>query len=311
MITVLFATHNGEKTLPIMLEAFCDLEIPETGWEIIVVDNASTDQSANIIKGYTDKLPISYLYEQESGKNNALNLGLLSVKGDLIVLTDDDIIPQQNWLVQLMICADTHPEYSVFGGAIKPCWPRNPEDWILNHVPLGVTYALTEESRAEGEIFPGLVWGPNMAIRRIVFDAGYYFDNAVGPNGKNYVMGSETEFTIRLSQAGYKSWFCKNAVVQHIIRDNQLEPEWIVNRAYRFGRNMYRQEYKDFDSKIPFLFGIPRWMFAKFLQQYKYYIVAFLQGNIKNKWVALWEIQFIKGYFYESRIFNKPQKRTL
>ncbi|MDO9047799.1 MAG: glycosyltransferase [Methylobacter sp.] len=305
MITVLFATHNGEKTLPIMLDAFCRLEIPEDGWEIIVVDNASSDQSANIIKSYSDKLPINYLYEQKPGKNNALNLGLSYAKGDLIVFTDDDIIPQQDWLVQLVKCAHNHLDYSVFGGVIKPYWPREPEDWILNHVPLGVTYALTEDGRVEGEIFPGLVWGANMSIRRTVFDSGYYFDDTVGPNGKNYVMGSETEFTIRLGKAGYKSWFCKSAVVQHIIRDNQLEPEWIVNRAYRFGRNMYRQEYKYFDSKIPFLFGIPRWMFAKLLQQYNCYVMALVQGDVTKKWVALWEIQFIKGYFYESRVFNK------
>lgn len=284
-----------------MLDAFCHLAIPEGGWEIIAVDNASTDQTANIIKRYADKLPINYLYEQQAGKNNALNLALPTVKGDLIVFTDDDIIPQQDWLTQLVKCANTHPDYSVFGGVINPRWPREPEDWILNHVPLGVTYALTEANRAEGEIFPGLVWGPNMAIRRRVFDSGYRFDNTVGPNGKNYVMGSETEFTIRLGEAGYKSWFCKNAVVQHIIRDYQLEPEWIVKRAYRFGRNMYRQGSKSFDPKIPLLLGIPRWMFSKLFIQYVLLARALIKADKESAFVAKWEIKYIHGYFSESR----------
>ncbi len=276
-------------------------ENTEGGWEIIAVDNASTDHTSSIIKSYSDRLPIIYLYEQKPGKNNALNLGLKSVQGNLIVFTDDDVIPQQDWLVQLVECASDHPDSSVFGGMIKPYWPREPEGWMLNHVPLGLTYGLTEESRPEGEISPGLVWGANMAVRGAVFDSGYRFDNTVGPNGKNYVMGSETELTIRLGEAGYKSWFCKDAEVQHIIRDYQLEPEWIVNRAYRFGRNMYRQESKSFDPKIPLLLGIPRWMFSKLLNQYVLLARALIKGDKESAFVAKWEIQFIHGYFSESR----------
>jgi len=300
LITILFATHNGEKTLPLTLKAFCNLTIPEIEWEIIVVDNASTDNTANIIKSYIDKLPICYLYEDKKGKNNALNSGVSLAKGNLIVFTDDDVIPEQEWLVKLASCANLHADYTIFGGVIKPNWPRQPDKWILDHVPLGVTYAITNEDLIEGEVHPGLVWGVNMAIRRDVFEAGYRFDASVGPNGKNYVMGSETEFTIRLHKLGYKSWFCKEAVVYHIIRDYQLDPEWIIKRAYRFGRNMYRQEYRSFNPKIPILFGIPRWMFSKLLQQYKYLAIYSFLGKWDEQLNVRWEIEFIKGYFYES-----------
>jgi len=305
LITVLFATHNGEGTLPIMLSAFCQLIKPRQGWEIIAVDNASTDNTEVIINSFVYKLPITYLYEGRQGKNYALNSGLALVKGDLIVFTDDDIIPEQEWLIKLEKCMDFHPDYTIFGGVIKPCWPRQPDKWIINHVPLGVTYALTEEGREEGDVFPGLVWGPNMAIRREVFDAGHRFDTSVGPNGKNYVMGSETEFTIRLHKAGYKSWFCRDAVVQHIIRDYQLDSKWIIKRAYRFGRNMYRQESKLFNPEIPMLFGVPRWRFAKLLQQYKFFIIYSLSGRKEKRLNAHWEIEFLKGYLYESLINNR------
>lgn len=283
-----------------MLRALCDLAVPKGGWEIIAVDNASTDNSASIIKNYTNKLPIHYLYEGKKGKNNALNLGVPLAKGNLIVFTDDDVIPESDWLVKLISCANSCQDYAIFGGVIKPNWPRQPDKRILDRVPLGVTYAITNEDLIEGEIHPGLVWGPNMAIRRDVFEAGHRFDTSVGPNGKNYVMGSETEFTIRLHKLGYKSWFCKEAVVYHIIRDYQLDPEWIIKRAYRFGRNMYRQEYRSFNPKIPVLFGIPRWMFSKLLQQYKYLIIYSLLGKWDERLNVRWEIEFIKGYFYES-----------
>lgn len=279
--------------------------MPEIGWEIIAVDNASTDNTANIIKSYIDKLPIRYLYEDKKGKNNALNSGVSLVKGNLIVFTDDDVIPESDWLVKLIGYANSCPDYAIFGGVIKPNWPRQPDKWILDYVPLGVTYAVTNEDLIAGEIPPGLVWGANMAIRRDVFEAGYRFDTSVGPNGKNYVMGSETEFTIRLHKLGYKSWFCKEAVVHHIIRDYQLNPEWIIKRAYRFGRSVYRQEYRSFNPKIPILFGIPRWMFSKLLQQYKHLIIYSFLGKWDERLNVRWEIEFFKGYFYESLIENR------
>lgn len=285
-----------------MLKAFCNLTIPEIGWEIIAVDNASTDNTANIIKSYIDKLPIRYLYEDKKGKNNALNSGVSLAKGNLIVFTDDDVIPEPGWLVKLAECANLHMDYAIFGGVIKPNWPRQLDKWIIDHVPLGATYAITKENLEEGDISPGSVWGPNMTIRREVFDAGHRFDTSVGPNGKkNYAMGSETEFTIRLHKVGYKSWFCRDAVVQHIIRDYQLDPKWIVGRAYRLGRSMYRQESTAYDSDVPLLFGIPRWMFRKLIDEYFKYSFAFLTRDRIASFHASWEISFILGYFSESR----------
>lgn len=300
MITVIFATFNGERTLPTMLEAFRKLHVPEDGWEIIAVDNASTDQTASIIHKYSDSLPITYLYQAKPGKNYALNHGLTVAKGDLIVFTDDDVIPQQDWLVQWRRCVDFRSDYGMFGGAIKPHWPRPPDEWIVSHVPLGVTYALTDDKLLEGDIFPGLIWGPNMAIRRDVFDKGYLFNTSIGPNGKNYVMGSETEFTIRLSEAGYKAWFSPKPVVQHIIREYQLDTDWIVGRAYRFGRNMFRQESKQ-KYNVPLLFGIPRWMIRKLVDYTFLLVVMKLKGKTVESYVYRWEINYILGYWFESR----------
>ncbi len=300
MITVVFASFNGEGTLPIMLEAFCKLLIPDSGWEIIAVDNASTDQTANIIKSYQTKLPIRYLYEPIAGKNNALNLALSVIRGQLIVFTDDDVVPDRNWLFSINTCAESHPDFAIFGGAIKPLWPRQPEEWILQHVPLGITYALTNENLPEGAISTSSVWGPNMAIRRSVFDSGYRYNGNIGPDGSNnYVMGSESEFTKRLDQAGYKAWFCRNAIVQHIVREHQLNPDWIAKRAFRYGRSMFIQTAT---ANVPcgfLMLGMPPWMIRKLLEQYWFLAIAIMAGNSAAKNIARWEINLIHGYQFQ------------
>jgi len=304
LITVLFATHNGEKTLPIMLEAFCHLAIPEDGWEIIVVDNASSDQSANIIKSYSDKLPINYLYEQKPGKNNALNLGLSYAKGDLIVFTDDDIIPQQDWLIQLRKCVDTRQSYNIFGGAIHPVWPVEPHQELLKAIPLSVAFAVTDADRKEGEVSAGLIFGANMAVRRNIIDGQHDFDVTVGPKGNNYPMGSETEFTTRLAELGHKSWFCASARVGHIIRSNQLSFEWLLGRAFRYGRGRCLREgaIAEIDRKI---FGMSLWMLRKMLE---HSLKSYWHLFNRQRYFYLkeaWEASYYKGYLYQSYLLYK------
>ena len=300
MITVLFATHNGENTLPVMLDNFCKLEAPKNGWEIIAVDNASNDNTAAIIKSYIDRLPITYIYEAQAGKNNALNIGLTVAKGELVVLTDDDIIPQSTWLTQWENCTNSHPDYAVFGGRIQAKWPRQPEKWILDYVSLGITYAISPDKTEEGETNPYMIWGPNMVIRKEIFDLGFRFNDSVGPNGMNYIMGSETEFTARLYQEGFKPWFCNKAIVQHIIREHQLSKDWIIKRAFRYGRSLYMDEVKTFDKNLPLIYGVPRWKFRGFISTYIKYIMSFLSFNNKNKFQSAWEISSLRGYVSEA-----------
>jgi glycosyltransferase involved in cell wall biosynthesis len=78
-ITVVFATHNGADTLPRMLDALEDLETPMGGVKIVAVDNASTDNSAALIKARSASLPVELLTETRRGKSAALNRALSAI----------------------------------------------------------------------------------------------------------------------------------------------------------------------------------------------------------------------------------------
>src|SRR5712692_7215239 len=131
MLTVLMATYNGARTLPEVLNAYCKLDSPDGGWNLIIIDNGSTDNTKEIIASFRSRLPLTYIFEPVLGKSVALNTGLLSVTGDLVVLTDDDALPRPDWLVQMRLAADSQPSFSLFGGAIIPHWEIPPEDWML------------------------------------------------------------------------------------------------------------------------------------------------------------------------------------
>src|SRR6202012_4281975 len=114
------------------------------------------------IKERKERLPLTVLAEARQGKNYGLNTGLAAVEGDLVMLTDDDVVPRENWLVESGRVARERRGYDIFGGAIHPIWPSEPPDWVLRCVPKG-HFAWTDFK--EGPADPWQIWGPNMAVR--------------------------------------------------------------------------------------------------------------------------------------------------
>ena len=98
-------------------------------------------RTKEIIHSFMDRLPLTYVFEPARGKNAALNTGLASVEGDLVVLTDDDTLPRPDWLIEIRRAADSQPSFSVFGGTVLPHWEVRPEEWILAWVQLGPVFA--------------------------------------------------------------------------------------------------------------------------------------------------------------------------
>jgi L-malate glycosyltransferase len=301
MLTVLMASHNGAPTLPVVLDAYCKLEAPRGGWKLVIIDNGSTDGTKETVEAFAQKLPLTYVFEGKKGKNAALNTGLTFLEGDLAVLTDDDAVPSSDWLVKLRMAADSQPSFAMFAGAIVPRWEVDPEPWILNWVPLHTTYALTDPSWEEGPITPRRICGPNSAYRSTIFGAGYRFDPEIGPAGPNYAMGSELEFNVRLMKAGFTSWYCKPAVVEHIIRKPQMDKHWVLRRAFRSGRGNFRVEIKDALTSPKLFLGIPRYFLREIITQGFRVANAAMKSDHRDLFVERWKLNFLFGRASEAR----------
>jgi glycosyltransferase involved in cell wall biosynthesis len=310
MLTVLVATYNGARTLPESLNAYLQLQPPVGDWKLVMVDNGSSDETKRIIDSFKGRLPLTYIFEPTRGKNAALNSGLSRVEGDLVLFTDDDVVPRADWLAEMRRAADSQPSWSIFGGAIVPHWEIRPKHWILACVPMAPVFAATDPSWLEGPIAPGLVFGPNMGIRVEIFQRGYRFNTEIGPCGQNYAMGSETELMLRLAKGGFKAWHCPQAVVEHIIRKSQMNQKWILRRARRLGRGQYRLEiqFKHADSKS--LLGVPRSLIRHVFREIPRLAYANLGGDSTRGFQKRWEFNFLLGQAIEARILNGQRKSS-
>ena len=306
MLSVLIATRNGARTLPLVLDTFTRLECPESGWKLVIVDNGSTDSTKDVIHSFQRVLPLAYLFESTPGKNAALNAGLASVEGDLVVFTDDDILPRPDWVANIRAAADSQPLYSIFGGVILLRWEQPPPGWI-EWTDKIATFGLTFPELREGSVTGG-IWGGNMAIRAAVFKNGTRYDPSVGPRGTSYAMGSETELVRRLLRQGHKAWHVQNAVVEHFIRASQMSEAYVMARAVRSGRGMYRLSHAELPATTRRWMGVPRFLFRTLAELGISVVLAWLAIDRKKLFRARWAFNRQWGQIVEARRIHREQR---
>ena len=290
-ISVIFSTYKRANLLEETLNSFLSLQTENLRWEIILVDNAGDRETEIVAKKFTEKLPLHFLTVTKRGKNNALNRAITEGQGKLFVFTDDDVVVAPNWLMEMWEGANRWPDKHVFGGKILPKFPdgQNPP---VDHPFLSGAYAIADYDIPEG-IYPAhRVWGPNMAIRGVLFKEGWKFNEAIGPDGSTtYVPGSEIDLTNRLEKAGNPSIYLPKSLVRHHIRSEQLDIKWLYGRAFRFGQQYSNEEDK---SNIPFMFGIPRHLIRKIVKAYILVLLSFFNKDEKTKfdrWIILWKVR--------------------
>lgn len=241
-ISVLIATYNRAEILRWTLESMTRLDRDGLSVEFVVVDNNSSDNTKEVIESFAGKLPIRHLFKPEPGKSRALNYALDKVVlGDIVVFTDDDVVPHKDWLKAIVSICNRWPNYSVFGGKIDLIWPNcevpvwakqwNIQFWAFGHHDQG-----RSDSPYPPRNYPG---GANFWVRRSALSKGKRFDEYVGPRPVQYtVMGTEDSLLCQFPTDGYGILYSPDAVVNHMVQPELLCESNIKKRAYRWGRGM-------------------------------------------------------------------------
>ena len=199
-ISVLLATRNRKEILDQFLERVADIDHPQR-WEVVVVDNGSTDGTAEVVARFAKRFPVKTLHEPAQGKSRALNKGISNASGELLVFVDDDIEPAQDWLTAWEQAMAEHPEANVFGGRISiekgllPAWLER--SYNLKNL-LAAEHDLGPESlRYPHNQYP---WGPNIAVRHSALEGvACPWPEDVGP-GCRLPVGDEYAFLAKISR---------------------------------------------------------------------------------------------------------------
>lgn len=300
MITVLMATRNRAGILEQVLDSYTRLRSPAGGWETIVVDNGSVDSTPDIVQRFAGRLPVTYVAEPQAGKSRAVNAGLRHAKGNLTLFTDDDILPTPDWLVHYASAAASQPDFDLFGGPVLLKWPCEPPAWAICNVAIKVAcFSKLDPSLRTGP-YAGPMFGGNFAVRALVIAKQGGFDPLIGPAPGSYRIGNETEFITRLRGSGHRAWWIEDAVVEHVVRKEQVDRKWMLQRAIKFGRGEYAREVRC-DGSPKLIAGLPRWLIRKVGTQAARAAAARIFGNEQDAFVKRWHLNRYWGMIAEAR----------
>jgi len=240
-IDVLIATWNGMQTWPLMLQALSELAPTRRRVRFLIVDNASTDGTPELLRRWDDRLPITLLSCPDPGKLPALRVGAAHLQGDLTVMTDDDVLPAPRWLAAYEDAADAHPDLAVFGGPISPFPMEELDAWYA--AADGFRHVLFAESdEPDGPVDAAArIYGPNFLMRTAIARELLLRPTALGPTrSDNFPMGEDTAIIKAAAQAG--AWYVRAAGVRHLVRRRYTTLAYMLQRAQRHGRGAVLRE---------------------------------------------------------------------
>jgi glycosyltransferase involved in cell wall biosynthesis len=201
-------------------------------WELIVVDNGSTDRTSAVVAEYAAGCdhPVQMIIEPGRGVSCAKNAGWRSSRSAIIVCTDDDCYPEENYLDSIFECFSNDPKLGFVGGR------------ILLHDPTDLRITIQESleplSFPPGSfIQPGVIHGANIAYRRAALTEVGGFDPWFG--GGALYSGEEAELMARISVAGWNGAYDPRPVVYHHHGRKTARDEWRLRRWYDWGRGAY------------------------------------------------------------------------
>jgi glycosyltransferase involved in cell wall biosynthesis len=259
-ISVLICTRNRAASLGRLLKSLSSATIPEgVGWEVIVVDNNSEDETIHVVRSFDTALPVRRVFEPRIGLSNARNAGMRAATGSYICWTDDDVIVSPDWIHAFWRAFKAHPDAAVFGGSIRPAAESPPTSWFeprMHSWPLASVVAFRDMGPRELPLLPQpdrLPWGANFVTRRRE-QMEYPFD-------PNLSFGEETDVISRLLKSGVTGWWVPGATVTHMIPAERQTLFYVDQYFRRAGvAAAYLWERDGLDNSVAA--GAPSWTTA-------------------------------------------------
>ncbi|MBI3321338.1 MAG: glycosyltransferase family 2 protein [Candidatus Omnitrophica bacterium] len=276
-VTVVVCTYNRCESLQDTLRALqAQVSDGDLSLEILVVDNNSSDRTKVVVEALApeSRWPIRYSFEPIQGLTYARNRGIQEARGEWIAFTDDDVIPEPNWIAALRQGTQTFQADGI-GGRILPLWMQEPPAWLLRQPDLlGV---LTLLDRGPVPIVATLkdayfIFGANMAFRHNLFEKLGLFRTDLGVVGKTAMRGEDTEFVVRAVQAGKRVVYAPEVVVCHKVSAERMRLAYFRRVKFHTGRSESLMWSEPVDR-------MPRWLIRKCVEDGVRTLTAYGRGN--------------------------------
>jgi glycosyltransferase involved in cell wall biosynthesis len=301
-ISVVISTYNRAAVLEDAVRSI--LTQDETTFELIIVDNNSTDGTRQVVERFADvDGRVRYVFEPEQGSSHGRNAGIRAARAPVIAFTDDDVRAEPDWLAVIVRVFREQPDVDVIGGRVMPVWPATPPAWLTRDhwTPL----ALIDYGEQPFEVDatqPVCLVSANLAVRRTVLDVVGGFAPAFQLVKGSVGSVEDHELLLRILRTGRKAVYEPRMVVHAAIQSNRLERSY--HRRWHRGHGYYhallRSERME-HTGVGTLFGVPAHLYRQALED----VVGWVRATATRQTLRAFDhevrLWFFLGFFQTRR----------
>ncbi|MUG94880.1 glycosyltransferase [Scytonema sp. UIC 10036] len=242
-ISAIICTHNREKYLGAAIDSLLAQDFAGD-FEVIVVDNGSSDRTREITEQRNHDPRLKYVFEPVLGLSVARNTGAQVASGEILAYLDDDAEASSRWLQVLYTAYQDNPNLAIAGGKVTLLWPQGtqPPSWLstglaanLGAYDLGNSVVYIKDPGATPR-------GLNYSIRRSFLQEIGGFDTNLGRVGTNLLSQEELHVTELALERGMQVAYLPDALVAHNVAPERLQRSWFLNRGWWQGiSDCYRE----------------------------------------------------------------------
>jgi glycosyltransferase involved in cell wall biosynthesis len=305
-ITVLVCTYNRAGVLQTALNSIAASVLPAScRWEVLVVDNNSSDETAEVLKRFCgqDRERFRYLFEAEQGLSHARNAGIREARGDIIAFSDDDVSVEPTWL-QNLTAALRDGVYAGAGGRILPKWTNSPPPWLPVKDRHGLApLTVFDPGLTAGDLKEAPI-GANMAFQRIVFETYGGFRADLGRRPGTLIGNEDTEFGNRLLSAGERLRYEPSALIYHPVQEGRIRKEYFLSWSFDKARADILEAGASLHS-VWQVRGIPLYLFRRLAVWTVRWVFAINPSNRFSNKIKVWTVAGTMLECYRHRIGSK------
>lgn len=291
--TVAVCTWNRAALLSEVLGHLARVRPAPGEWEVLVVNNNSTDHTEHVLDAFAGRLPLRRAFEPRQGLSQARNTAVGQARGEYIVWTDDDALVDAGWLAAYARAVERHPEAAVFGGPVRPRFEGTPPAWLsAAWQAVGAAFAARDlggepfELDGEGE----LPYGANYIVRARE-QRLFPYDPELGRRLEGGALGEETAVIRAILRAGGTGWWVPDASVEHWIPKGRQTISYLRSYYALQGKTFLKRD----GEGGPMFRGRPLRLWCGLLRAELAYTLARLSGD-PHRWLKpLAEASMLRG----------------
>lgn len=304
--SIIIATYNRAESLSSTLRSLAEATLLGEA-EVIIVDNNSSDETHKVVADAMADFPteLRYVHEAKQGRSAALNAGIEVSRGEIILITDDDVRIDAGWIVAASRAFRTL-DCDYLGGKVLPIWEGGRPSWLPDRGGKHwAVIALLDYGPDVVELDKQVPLGVNMGFKRESFVKAGLWDNRIGRKGGTLLGQEVREWGLRARSVNLKGFYIPDMIVHHIIPSDRLKKSYFrrwfywhgISRAILFdqtGADMEAPEETSLDfSLVPKIAGVPRYLYRSCLSSFARMLVS----AFRRDWVQTFERELWLWFF--------------